>query len=299
MQRKLSLATLLAMVALWCVTAPASATNFVWNSGSWDNFSGSDLSLADTVNNTVEVGGLRFSDFRVVSSNGAPANDDIYIIGVNIAGDYGLKFTGGWHAFDDAILDTQIVFRVQVTNPTLYINHNLLRLGSYGTDQPDDPQIDPPAKVSVSENVTIFDPDGLVLPSVTNPIPIADKFVYYQSSTRKKLLDEEDFRISTVTAFEGTPPDEEQISNNDLADLVAYGSPAWELLGPMEPYTLIGSQSIWVSKNIIVTGGGEGGVGHLSAFYQTFAQGAPEPASLLLLTLGGLLIAKPRLRRRA
>jgi hypothetical protein len=52
--------------------------------------------------------------------------------------------------------------------------------------------------------------------------------------------------------------------------------------------------SIWVVKDVIADGGILlTGDGHLSAFAQTFSQ-VPEPASLLLLTIGGLLALRRR-----
>lgn len=54
------------------------------------------------------------------------------------------------------------------------------------------------------------------------------------------------------------------------------------------------SQTIWVQKDIIVSGGQDAdGIAHLSIFYQTFSQ-VPEPATLSLLALGGLAMLRRR-----
>ncbi len=53
---------------------------------------------------------------------------------------------------------------------------------------------------------------------------------------------------------------------------------------------------LWVQKNVIVTGGTlEGGLGHLSIFYQTFHQ-VPEPVTMLVLAAGGLALLRRRVR---
>ena len=60
---------------------------------------------------------------------------------------------------------------------------------------------------------------------------------------------------------------------------------------------LVAVPEIWVVKDIIVNGGpNETGSAHLSQFYQTFSQ-IPEPASMTLLAIGGLLALARKNRR--
>ena len=54
--------------------------------------------------------------------------------------------------------------------------------------------------------------------------------------------------------------------------------------------------SIWVRKDISLTGGAdEGGAAHLSEFFQFYSQ-VPEPVSLLTLTMGGVALMLKRRR---
>lgn len=54
------------------------------------------------------------------------------------------------------------------------------------------------------------------------------------------------------------------------------------------------SATIWVTKDVVVTGGTQvGGIAHLSEFYQSFGQ-VPEPATMAMLALGGIALLRRR-----
>jgi len=85
---------------------------------------------------------------------------------------------------------------------------------------------------------------------------------------------------------------------------VFYATPTDQKLSD-HAYFMQGGQpvvatEIWVVKDVYVSGGlGETGVAHLSEFYQSFSQ-VPEPATVVVLLVGGagLLFSRHRRRRR-
>jgi len=90
--------------------------------------------------------------------------------------------------------------------------------------------------------------------------PIANKHVFFSDTSNQKLSDEADFTLG--------------------------GQP-------------VTATEIWVVKDVYVSGGlGQTGAAHLSEFYQSFSQ-VPEPASALVLLIGGAGVLLRRRRRRS
>jgi hypothetical protein len=119
----------------------------------------------------------------------APNADAIAVSGVQILGDYGLRFNGGWSAGGQEIADTTLLFKVTIIEPELsqgfLIKDNALWISAFGVSGTGDGGI-----VSVSENVYVQNPREL--PPNLNP-PIANKFVYYRTDQDMELYDERDF----------------------------------------------------------------------------------------------------------
>ena len=137
----------------------------------------------------IQVGDKLFMDFAVTTSatqgTVAPGADAITVTGVQITGDYGLRFNGGWSAGGQEIADSTIRFSVTATRPGWYIKDNALWIAAFGVSGTGEGGI-----VSVSENVYAEDP--YTLPPNVNP-PIANKYVYYRTDADMELYDGKDF----------------------------------------------------------------------------------------------------------
>ena len=138
----------------------------------------------------IQVGDKLFSGWRVTDtqSQGAVAPDagEIVVTGVQIGGDYGLRFNGGWSAPAGQLADSTIKFKVSIVEPWLsqgwLIKDNALWMTAFGVSSNADA-----GAVSISENVYAFDPD------LGYSTPIANKFVYYKDDNDRILYDERDF----------------------------------------------------------------------------------------------------------
>ena len=212
-----------------------------------------DPNAGFTLQQVIEAGGIRvgdkvFDQFTVNNSISvgatAPDADGIMVYGVQINGELGLRFTGGWGAYGGQIADTLIIFHMKADQPWL-ITDNTLWMDGYGARNG--------GLVSISENVFAKNP----LEGYSSSL--ADKYVYFANRGDKDVYDHQEF-------------------TNAEGELVAV-------------------TDIWVVKDIIVNGGpNETGSAGLSQFYQTFSQ-MPEPASMTLLALGGLLALARKNRR--
>jgi len=165
------------------------------------NYASADIIQADlnnpvsyTIEEVQQAGGIQvgdklFMDFAVTTSQTqgtvAPGADAITVTGVQVLGDYGLRFNGGWSAGGQEIADTTIRFSVTATRPGWYIKDNALWITAYGVSGTGEGGI-----VSVSENVYAEDP--YTLPPDVNP-PIANKFVYYRTDNDMEIYDAKDF----------------------------------------------------------------------------------------------------------
>ena len=148
-------------------------------------------SIADvTAAGGIIVGDKLFDGFRVTttSSSGtiAPGPDAIAVTGIQIQGDYGLRFNGPWSAAAGQLADSTIKFRASIIEPWVsqgwVLKDNALWMTAMGVS----PTLDG-GMVSVSENVYAFDPD------LGFSQPIANKFVYYINDNNNNLYDERDF----------------------------------------------------------------------------------------------------------
>ncbi len=165
---------------------------FVWEFGESDSVSIQDL--LDNHGGQMQVGDKMFTFFDeyVTTANSqdaiAPGAEGIELTGVQVLGDYGLRFNGGWSAGTGQIADTTITFKVEVVEPELsqgfLIKDNSLWMSAYGVSSNSNGQ------VSVSENVFASNPH--VLPPSVNPA-IANKYVYYASNDDNEVFDEQLF----------------------------------------------------------------------------------------------------------
>jgi len=212
-----------------------------------------DPSHGFTLQQVIDAGGIRVGDkvfdlFTVNNSQSdgalAPDPSGIVVYGVQVSGELGLRFTGGWSAASGQVADTVIMFRVQADRPFL-ISDNSLWMDVYSARDG--------GQVSISENVFAANPLTGFTPS------LADKFVYFANRGDNQTYDHQEF-------------------TNAQGESVAL---------PV----------IWVVKDIVVGAGSrESGGAGLSQFYQTFSQ-IPEPASMMLLVVGGLLASVRKHRR--
>ncbi|MCK4625528.1 MAG: PEP-CTERM sorting domain-containing protein [Phycisphaerae bacterium] len=139
----------------------------------------------------IQVGDKLFSDWRVTDTESvnaiAPNASEIVVTGIQIGGDYGLRFNSGWSAPAGQLADSTIKFKVSIVEPWLserwLIKDNALWITAFGVSNNTDA-----GAVSVSENVYAFDPDVHGWSQ-----PIANKFVYYKDDDDNILYDEKDF----------------------------------------------------------------------------------------------------------
>jgi len=198
----------------------------------------------------IQVGDKVFDLFSVDNSfptGDGPGLDDIRVYGVQINGELGLRFIGGWSAVRGEELDTVIGFRVTANSPWL-ISDNSLGMDNFDARNG--------GLVSITENVFAAEPRPAF---GGGPAPfLASKSVFYANRAEKNLLDHEEYS---------------------------------------DEYRPVAFPQVWVTKDITVKGGScEGGFAGLSQFYQTFSQ-IPEPASMALLALGGLMVLARKNRR--
>jgi len=227
---------------------------------------------ADTILEINQQGGILvedklFSDFSIISVASGPiaiAPDEslVEITPIIVNDEIGIQFNGPWIAGPDSIVNSTITFKVSIAEPwrNQYLIHdNTFTLTASSVDLPD-------GFVSGIENVY----DGL--PALGRRVATKSVFDTYFDD---KLIDHQYF----------TDPD--------------TGQP-------------VALSEIWVKKDLTLFGGtlltgaaaapegdfdGEFGFTHLSEFTQTFSQ-IPEPATMAVLAMGGVLIAAKRRRRR-
>lgn len=138
----------------------------------------------------IQVGDKLFSDWRVTATQSqnaiAPGAGEIVVTGIQIGGDYGLRFNGGWFAPAGQLADSTIKFKVSIVDPWLsqgwLIKDNALWMSAFGVFNNMNA-----GAVSISENVYASDPD------LGFSTPIANKFVYYRNDNDNLLYDEKDF----------------------------------------------------------------------------------------------------------
>ncbi len=176
---------LIGLIAIMSVAA--SATPIVADLNNPASYSLSDIAAAGGI----IVGDKLFDGFRVSTTKSdnaiAPGMDGIAVTGVQIGGDYGIRFNGGWSAPSGAIADSTIKFHVAVMPDAAAdgwrIKDNSLWLSAYGVSG----NTTGGAAVSVSENVYTSDPDA------GHTVPVANKFAYYRTDADNSLYDHKDF----------------------------------------------------------------------------------------------------------
>jgi len=146
-----------------------------------------DGATSYTVQQIIDAGGIKigdksFTEWRVTTTtqgNGiAPQAGGISVTGVQISGEYGMRFNGPWSASTGDLADTTIGFRVTADDPWL-ICDNTLAVAAFGADKG--------GMASISENVYAADPT-----KVFNS-PVANKYVYYVNDTDYKAVDHKEF----------------------------------------------------------------------------------------------------------
>ena len=171
--------------------APALAEIIIWDLENPQN--NPQVSIADVEEaGGIQVGDKLFSGFVVTTAatqgTVAPGADAITLTGVQVVGNYGLRFNGGWSAGGQEIADTTIKFKVEVVEPwrseLWMIVDNELWMTAFGVSGDGTG-----GSVSISENVYLQDPYSPDVDPKTN-LPIANKFVYYRSDNDNELYDE-------------------------------------------------------------------------------------------------------------
>lgn len=163
-----------------------------------------------TIQEVIDRGGIIIGDklfdaFKVttIKSQGAiaPGAAEIAITPIQIlkagapfGGDYGMKFNAIWSAPGGGLADSTIEFRVTILPEYqaqgYKIKDNALWITAFGIGG-----TNPPGIVSVSENVWAQHP------SVQPQVPLANKFVYYRSSSDFQLFDEKNFTEPVVSIW--------------------------------------------------------------------------------------------------
>jgi PEP-CTERM motif len=247
----------------------AKANLILWDAGhdTW-TINGdpiSNVTVADTVGNVLQVGDKLFDNFLVsVTSVGdpiTPGASGINIIGqINTDGEFGLAFTAAWSVLPTQLLDTALQFHVSVADGYNQLIHdNTLAISGTNTT--------PNGFVSVDESVYVnkFMGSG----GNIQQLPLALKHVEI-SSTEVVLSDHEVF-IDPFTQQETALP-----SVWIVKDIMLNGGNV-----PLQTFE---------------TNNDTNGSARLSIVVQTFSQ-VPEPASLVLFGLGGTVVFWRRRRR--
>lgn len=127
----------------------------------------------------IQVGDKVFSDFGVDSTHSvgaiAPAADTVNVTGVQIDGDYGLRFTGLWSAGGLQLADSVIMYKVEAGAP-FQITGTTLKMAGYTADNGGHATI----------STTLYNQD----PNLTNTLSVANAGVYFDSGsgTLKELV---------------------------------------------------------------------------------------------------------------
>lgn len=254
------------VLVVMVIAAAASATKAALI---WDFNAPTPVSLSTLIadyGGEIQVGDKLFSDFFVSTSSTVgnfvqvPTLDSINVSGTQSNGEWGIVFNAIWEVRPGESVDTSLQFRVRTTDPDFWIVGNTLGIaGVQNTITA--------GSVSVSEQV--YREKYLGLGGNLLQEPIAVKEAYYISFTDKQTFDQQSFAEVVVV-------------DDDV------------VLVP------VAVQEAWIVKDIGLDGGlnlpgNDTGVASLSLVAQTFAQ-VPEPATIVLLATGTLLIAGSRRR---
>ena len=193
-----TLRTLSAVAVLWFCCACALGDVIVWDFAN-------PPAQGPTIQEVIDAGGIQvgdklFDEFDVTTADTqgtvAPGADAIVLTGVQVQGDYGLRFNGGWSAGGQEIADTTILFQVSIVEPWLsqgfLIKDNALWITAFGVSGTGQGGI-----VSVSENVYALNPRTNPPKPPDDNMPLANKYVYYRSDTDMELYDSADFGMLT------------------------------------------------------------------------------------------------------
>lgn len=157
--------TLVVVAVLLALGTPTASATLIWNFGSPPANGYTIQEVQDS--GGLQVGDKLFADFDVVttatSGVSAPDPATIRLRGVQIAGDFGLEFNGGWATASGQSINTNITFSV-TAGPSHAIVGNYLWMTAYGTAGD--------GLVSIVENVFAQNPG-----STPTPTLLGSKFV--------------------------------------------------------------------------------------------------------------------------
>ncbi|NLF08658.1 MAG: PEP-CTERM sorting domain-containing protein [Pirellulaceae bacterium] len=184
-------------VIVACVSANLSAEPITVD---LQPIAGDPNNLRDSQSHTLaeinEAGGIVIGDklfdyFTVVTTKSigaiAPGIDEIAITAVQINGNYGLKFNGGWSALAGQIADSTIEFRASILPEFVDMGYafkdNALYITAFGNTTES-------GQVSVSENIYAEHP-------ALAEKPFANKYVYFRNDNDQKTHDLKNFEPIT------------------------------------------------------------------------------------------------------
>jgi len=149
--------------------------------------------LASVMANGMLVGDKLFDDFRLTIgtdvTTAAPSADSIMVTGVQIGGDYGLRFNGPWSASADEVSGMTLKYGVWVQEPDLSAGWVIEDFTLWSNDMAVT-ETTGGGHISISANLLETDPDDGPATPVVQPTPT----IYYSTEqTQFDLVDDAQF----------------------------------------------------------------------------------------------------------